>query len=639
MKFNFDCAIIQDIDYLPEEGVDYTYCDYPTQLSAEIDRYNWKTPYMASAGGIVAMNLGHWQQINGFGNDYFGWGGEDDELHHRLRLNGLLYGDCYPFCKKHDKNAGKTGISIRRPKKGHGRFSGKFMHSANHTKRITDSSAYAKNVKMLNEIASGSSRWKNDGLSNLQFRIIGEEVDETDKDVGIVYRHIRVHRGSEKFDVHAVKLAIPDTVCSSSLSAVPQKWSVQDLGPKIPWNLDQLRSRVASSMDEVGADCNPHHLNFVLIDRRHGFAKILSDEDPRLLTVYFRSLKNHQNDGLIVADPRKASDIRESYAQVKSFVTPPTEFGVCKSKLPKYGPKYSVHEGPSCSGGGWDPVEGGGFFAYTRKQPGLKPVSWCNNEKHWTQLIVDKERCPKEWQGLKWVQGGTFWTAVGSQGFCVGTRASDEEMASFSRMLPQDDCSGASFDHNFAFSPAAELPKSPSVVVCVVKNTKSLSVEARLGGDSCEGEHMKVLARFAARRGSAAASGDKRFCVEGSSKGGDIIRPDKKCSKSKFSFAIPSEAATLAGSNQPQHRTICVVSDEINVGAACTSAPKGSIVFDAPSAADVGASLPWGDLGSAATAPLVLLVDEEVPCFGFLCPAAVKLLFHEGQGSGSGSSS
>ena len=63
------------------------------------------------------LGLRHWRKINGFGNNYFGWGGEalcetanmkvafailcpcdvaqDDELHHRLRLNGLLYGDCF----------------------------------------------------------------------------------------------------------------------------------------------------------------------------------------------------------------------------------------------------------------------------------------------------------------------------------------------------------------------------------------------------------------------------------------------------------------------------------------------------------------------------------------------------------------
>ena len=56
---------------------------------------------MTSAGGIVGMSLKHWRAINGFGNNYFGWGGEDDELHHRLRLNGLLYGEtwCHIFLR------------------------------------------------------------------------------------------------------------------------------------------------------------------------------------------------------------------------------------------------------------------------------------------------------------------------------------------------------------------------------------------------------------------------------------------------------------------------------------------------------------------------------------------------------------
>lgn len=61
-----------------------------------------KTPYMTSAGGIVGMSLKHWRAINGFGNNYFGWGGEDDELHHRLRLNGLLYGETW--CQRFFRN-------------------------------------------------------------------------------------------------------------------------------------------------------------------------------------------------------------------------------------------------------------------------------------------------------------------------------------------------------------------------------------------------------------------------------------------------------------------------------------------------------------------------------------------------------
>ena len=64
--------------------------------------------------------------------------------------------DCYPYCGKNDQNVGKPGQSIKRPRKGFGRFSGKFMHSANHTKRITDSRAYAKNLEQLRETPSST---------------------------------------------------------------------------------------------------------------------------------------------------------------------------------------------------------------------------------------------------------------------------------------------------------------------------------------------------------------------------------------------------------------------------------------------------------------------------------------------------
>ena len=93
---------------------------------------------------------------------------------------GMLWG--YPYCGKNDHNIGKPGQSIKRPKKGFGRFSGKYMHSANHTKRITDSRAYARNLEQLKEIGSGGGRWKTDGLNSLAFSIVDSQEDRADQD-------------------------------------------------------------------------------------------------------------------------------------------------------------------------------------------------------------------------------------------------------------------------------------------------------------------------------------------------------------------------------------------------------------------------------------------------------------------------
>ena len=40
--------------------------------------------YSTLFGGIEAFSTQHFQLINGFSNQFFGWGGEDDNLYDRL---------------------------------------------------------------------------------------------------------------------------------------------------------------------------------------------------------------------------------------------------------------------------------------------------------------------------------------------------------------------------------------------------------------------------------------------------------------------------------------------------------------------------------------------------------------------------
>jgi len=119
MKFRKDwrCVVFHDIDLVPQPGVPYTECPLPIQLGSELQHFNWGVPYATFAGGIVSMAPKHWNQINGYSNDYVGWGGEDDDLYHRLRLNKLLGG------KNH----------IVRPSKGTGRFNTIDESKAAHT--------------------------------------------------------------------------------------------------------------------------------------------------------------------------------------------------------------------------------------------------------------------------------------------------------------------------------------------------------------------------------------------------------------------------------------------------------------------------------------------------------------------------
>jgi len=52
-------------------------------------------------GGIEAFSVDHFQLINGFSNQFFGWGGEDDNLYDRLPPD-ILRGFHYMHALRYD---------------------------------------------------------------------------------------------------------------------------------------------------------------------------------------------------------------------------------------------------------------------------------------------------------------------------------------------------------------------------------------------------------------------------------------------------------------------------------------------------------------------------------------------------------
>ncbi|XP_039275628.1 beta-1,4-N-acetylgalactosaminyltransferase bre-4-like [Nilaparvata lugens] len=86
----FDCYIFHDIDLLPEDDRNIYNCpDQPRHMSVAIDVLQYRLPYADIFGGVSALSRKHFEQVNGFSNVYWGWGGEDDDMSTRLRTNGL----------------------------------------------------------------------------------------------------------------------------------------------------------------------------------------------------------------------------------------------------------------------------------------------------------------------------------------------------------------------------------------------------------------------------------------------------------------------------------------------------------------------------------------------------------------------
>ena len=88
-----DIFIFHDVDLLPDLTLLKQYGDTPPiHLAVEGYRYvsdPTKGPDKRT-GGIISMSGKQFRSINGYPNDYWGWGGEDDELGRRMVHIGLM---------------------------------------------------------------------------------------------------------------------------------------------------------------------------------------------------------------------------------------------------------------------------------------------------------------------------------------------------------------------------------------------------------------------------------------------------------------------------------------------------------------------------------------------------------------------
>ena len=93
LKDNFDYFCFHDIDMLPvSDDCDYNYIHiggYPVHMATRVSAHKFKLPYLEYMGGVVMFSKEDFEKINGFSNEYWGWGFADLDLLHRCRINEI----------------------------------------------------------------------------------------------------------------------------------------------------------------------------------------------------------------------------------------------------------------------------------------------------------------------------------------------------------------------------------------------------------------------------------------------------------------------------------------------------------------------------------------------------------------------
>lgn len=459
-------------------------------------------------------------------------------------------------------------------------------------------------------------------MSNLAFRILSHEIyGADDQEFGITYHHVRVRRGKDSYDIGRVVLAVPHGCTPVGMSGGVEAWSVQPFGANVPWDLDALRVRAKKMAISSGSPSGDHcsFRTFLLVDRREHLAKVLSDAEPGLLIDFYRSLED-PGDGLVVADSRASNAIKKAFKSSSAFVVPATVYTVCTASNSAGGPKYSVHQGLSCSSSGWQKISGGVFLARGKALPGMQAVSWCVNKKYWHQHVVASESCPLEWASLKWTHGGTLWVPKGTS-YCVGTRETTRPEQTFSRILAKKNCGGEGFQHDFGFDAVEAEFSTTSMTLCVgVSAERALRVSRHQG--YCSQGGGRTLLRFPVW---PAGDGDSKnvgqtYCVVERDGVGDVILEAGQCGDAeKFAFTLPSYASIGEAADAMHNRqSVCWPTDTTRKPAVGKGCEGTGVRLEVPSIADIAASTPRG--GAEGSTPLYTLIEEEVPCFSFLCP-------------------
>ena len=139
-----------DVDMLPLSS-DYSYVSAPTHLASEAEQFGFKLPYNGYFGGVTLFDKHSFNRINGYSNDYWGWGAEDDDVMFRCIARGI-------------KPARKTG---RYSSLSHERVVTQDLYNENLRKFFDFKNA--PNLEFINQ------RIDSDGLNTLSYEIIEEK--------------------------------------------------------------------------------------------------------------------------------------------------------------------------------------------------------------------------------------------------------------------------------------------------------------------------------------------------------------------------------------------------------------------------------------------------------------------------------
>jgi len=165
--------VLSDVDLLPSNGLCESYLQYPKtpiHLGHRGTRYEVpkKSKKHTFLGGVVSVSYDDFVKVNGYPNNFFGWGGEDECLNHRLHRNKVsIQAPEHPVIDLEELTI-KDKLALLKKQQ-------------------------AKDMRKTEKIKLDETTWESNGLSNLEgsYEILSRDAYESYDNVSHIV--VRLH--------------------------------------------------------------------------------------------------------------------------------------------------------------------------------------------------------------------------------------------------------------------------------------------------------------------------------------------------------------------------------------------------------------------------------------------------------------
>ncbi len=88
-KWGYDYMALHDVDQIPEiTKNNYAFNDKLVHMCTASDQFDYRPAYDTMLGGVLTVSLDMYESLNGFSNNFWGWGQEDDDFYTRVIRSG-----------------------------------------------------------------------------------------------------------------------------------------------------------------------------------------------------------------------------------------------------------------------------------------------------------------------------------------------------------------------------------------------------------------------------------------------------------------------------------------------------------------------------------------------------------------------